>query len=82
MREAGLPGVDARAHIIENDRANADQRMRDPRQSAAVFRSEVPSDRTDAAKYRLSGMTGIAVKRRNRHSRSPSRAFGSTNRLS
>src|SRR6267142_6041341 len=44
-------------------------------QSAAVFRSEVASERIDAAKYRLSGMTAIAVKRCNRHSRSPSRAL-------
>ena len=33
MREARLPGAGARVHIIENDRANADQRMRDPRKN-------------------------------------------------
>ena len=33
MREARLPGAGARANIIENDRAKADQRMRDPRKN-------------------------------------------------
>jgi hypothetical protein len=44
-------------------------------QSAAVFRSEVASERTEAAKYRLSRMTAIAVKRCNLNSRGPSRAL-------
>ena len=33
MREARLPGASARVNIIENDRANADQRMHDPREN-------------------------------------------------
>jgi hypothetical protein len=33
MREARLPGAGARVNIIENDRANADQRMHDPRKN-------------------------------------------------
>src|SRR3954453_23333434 len=46
-----------------------------PRQSAAVFRFESASDRIDAAKWTLSGITAIAARRCNRDSHSASRAL-------
>jgi hypothetical protein len=88
--ELGLQEPSPRAHIVENNGANADQRMHDPHKDeedceqgwyrqgkppGCRFRFEIASDKIDAAKWRLSGITAIAVRRCDRDSHSSSRAL-------
>jgi len=91
--KAPLPGVGARVHIIENDRAKRRRMsMRDPGKQRGGLLPRLGIQATKASRLPFFGLrsrateptqrntgsagsTAIAVKRCNRHSRSPSRAL-------